>query len=61
MRKIRTDDIYVSLQALTDFAWSAPMRDLAKKVGRFAMGSNQSSSQIPHNGNSSLPLPSATG
>ncbi|WP_152998882.1 hypothetical protein [Sphingopyxis sp. H115] len=30
---IRHDDIYVSPEALIAFAWSAPMRDLAKKVG----------------------------
>ncbi len=30
---IRHDDIFVAPQALIDFAWSAPMRDLAKRVG----------------------------
>lgn len=33
MSWIRNNDIYVSPQALIDFAWSAPMRDLAKLIG----------------------------
>ncbi|USI79085.1 hypothetical protein [Sphingopyxis sp. USTB-05] len=33
MSWFRNDDIYVSPQALIDFAWSGPMRDLAKRVG----------------------------
>ena len=29
----RHDDVHVSPQTLIDFAWSAPMRDLAAKIG----------------------------